>query len=299
MDRSDDAARHTRSTSRVASGRSHVKRRRGAVRVLVAALVTAALVAGGAGVLVWALDVAEKEPRAPAVVDRAATLAEAEDALSAAAAALERGDRQAWREAVPSAGRDVRDAMRELFRRLSPLPWSGVAVDVRPIDGRPGRFDVYFTGSLGDAGPPDRIMANRVLDLWRTGPEAVVVGDATPKSAGTPVLHGLQPARGREGRALSGRGRPLLAAAGRATRQGVRRGAREAGGARPRPVAHDARRRVRVARPARQGPRRAVPRRARQVLLVGGREDRRRPRGGRATSASSRRRSRAPATGRR
>ncbi len=160
-----------------------MRRRRRAVRALAVALVTVALVVGGAGVFVWALDGADREPRAPAAVDRAATLAEAEDALSAAAIALERGDRQAWREALPSTGREAREAVRELFRRLSPLPWSGVRIDIQPIDGQPGRFDVYFTGSLGAAGPPDRIMANRVLELWRAGPDVVVVGDATPKAA--------------------------------------------------------------------------------------------------------------------
>jgi hypothetical protein len=165
---------------RIAVGRTRMSRRRKAVRVLTFVVLAVALATLGAGVFVWASDVADREPRTPAIADRAATLAEAEEALTAAAAALERDDRRAWRKAVPSAGREAREATRELFRRLSPLPWSGVAVDVKPIDGRPGRFDVHFTGSLGAAGPPDRVMADRVLDLWRTGPSTVVVGDATP-----------------------------------------------------------------------------------------------------------------------
>jgi hypothetical protein len=144
----------------------------------------------------------EEEPLAPAVpVERPATAAEAERAFSTAAAALRRGDRRAWREALPAATPEARRALRELYSRLHALPWSSLRADVRPVPGVPGRFDVYLVGSIGDAGPADRLVADRVLDLrWvprnggddgGTGDRAgapsgagavVVVGDATPKA---------------------------------------------------------------------------------------------------------------------
>jgi hypothetical protein len=159
--------------------------RRPVRRALLLALAAFVLGVVGLGLLPAAVDLAGEadEPAASAPVDRPATLAEAEAALAAAAAALEAGDRPAWRDALPTDGKRARAAARDLYRRLSPLPWSGVAVDVVPIEGRAGRFDVHFTGKLGTAGPGDRVMADRVLDLQRTGERTVVVGDATPEAA--------------------------------------------------------------------------------------------------------------------
>jgi len=154
-------------------------------RTLLLALAAFALGAVALGLLPAAVDHAGEGtgPAARAPADRPATAAEAEEALARAAAALERQDRQAWRAALPADGARAREATRELFRRLGALPWSGVAADVVPIQGRPGRFDVRFTGALGDAGPPDRVMADRVLDLRRADGRTVVVDDATPEAA--------------------------------------------------------------------------------------------------------------------
>ncbi len=154
-------------------------------RTLLLALAAFVLGVVGLGLLPAAVDragdVAEPAPSTP--VDRPATLAEAEAAFDDAAAALEAGDRKAWRDALSTDGKRAREAARDLYRRLSPLPWSGVAADVLPIEGRPGRFDVHFTGRLGAAGPADRVMADRVLDLRRTGDRTLVVGDVTPEAA--------------------------------------------------------------------------------------------------------------------
>ena len=173
-----------RSTNGDAGGRGRMSGRRHLRRTLLLALAALALGAVGLGLLPAAVDRGDGrdgEPAASTLADRPATLAEAEAALAAAAAALERDDREAWREALPVAGKRARAATRELFRRLSPLPWAGVAADVVPVQGQPGRFDVHFTGSLGAAGPPDRVMADRVLDLRQSGGRTVIVGDATPE----------------------------------------------------------------------------------------------------------------------
>lgn len=154
-------------------------------RAVLFALAAFALGLVGLGLLPAVLDLGGEgaEPGATAPIERPATAAEVERALTLAAAALERGDRQAWREALPADGAPAREATRELFRRLSPLPWSGVAVHLLRIEGRPGRFNVRLTGRLGAAGPSDRLMADRVLDFRRLGDRTVVVDDITPEAA--------------------------------------------------------------------------------------------------------------------
>jgi hypothetical protein len=160
---------------RFARGGARVNR-----RLLIAAAAALLLVVLTLGALASSLEETVVESRTPQATDRPATLEEAEAALSSAARALKDGDRDAWRRALPSVGDDARRATRELFQRLSPLPWSAFSVDVQPIEGRPGRFDVHFMGSIRSAGPPDRIVANRVLDLWRDESRTTVIGDPTP-----------------------------------------------------------------------------------------------------------------------
>ena len=132
-----------------------------------------------AGFVVF-LPLAFEEP-APSVVDRAATLPEARAAFHRAAAALRAGDRAAYDAALPASGADPREAVRDLYRKLAPLPWSGFAFDVSPIPSQPGRFEVTATGGLGRVGPPDRVAGERILELRRLGDRMVVVGDETPE----------------------------------------------------------------------------------------------------------------------
>lgn len=122
-----------------------------------------------------------QEPaQAPAPVSRAATTAEARAALTRAAAALRADDRAAYRAALPASGPAARHALGELFRHLSPLPWTSFSLVPRPIPGASGRFDVYAVGKLARTGPSDRIGGERVLDLEVLGRRVVADGDATP-----------------------------------------------------------------------------------------------------------------------
>jgi len=122
----------------------------------------------------------EATPPAPPAVARAATRAEAAAALQRAAAALRKGDRAAYRAALPASGLAARHALGELFRHLSPLPWTRFSLLADPIPGRPGRFDVRAVGRLGKVGPADRVAGERVLDFETLGSRVVVDGDDTP-----------------------------------------------------------------------------------------------------------------------
>lgn len=111
---------------------------------------------------------------------RAASLAEVQTAFDAAAQAVLEGDRAAFDAAVEADGDDGRRALRQLYRRLAPLPWRGFAFHPAPVHEERGRYLVQAAGQLGPVGPPDRLAAERVLDVeWRDG-AVVVVGDETP-----------------------------------------------------------------------------------------------------------------------
>src|SRR5450756_1569184 len=63
-------------------------------------------------------------------VARAATPEEARVALGRAAVALRAGDRATYRAALPASGRAARHSLGELFRHLSPLPWTRLTLPV-------------------------------------------------------------------------------------------------------------------------------------------------------------------------
>ena len=125
------------------------------------------VVAGAIFVLagfVFLLPLAFDEPQAALPpVARAATPEEARVALGRAAEALRAGDRAAYRAALPASGRAARHSLGELFRHLSPLPWTRLTLLGRPVPGVPGRFDVRAVGQLGSTGPRDRIGGERTL----------------------------------------------------------------------------------------------------------------------------------------
>src|SRR5450830_478009 len=106
-------------------------------------------------------------------VARAATPEEARVALRA-------GDRATYRAALPASGRAARHSLSELFRHLSPLPWTRLTLLGKPVPGVPGRFDVRVVGQLGSTGPRDRVGGERILDFEMLGPRVVATGDATP-----------------------------------------------------------------------------------------------------------------------
>lgn len=142
------------------------------------------VVAGAIFVLagfVFLLPLAFDEPQAALPpVARAATPEEARVALGRAAEALRAGDRAAYRAALPASGRAARNALGELFRHLSPLPWARFELLGTPVPGVPGRFDVRAVGQLGSTGPRDRVGGERILDLDMLGRRVVATGDATP-----------------------------------------------------------------------------------------------------------------------
>ena len=158
--------------------------RRWVAPLVVALLGVAALVAFS-----LALPIAFQEDSAatePAV--RPATTAEAEAAFTAALDALRRGDERAWREALPASGQDARQARLELYRGLSPLPWTSLTAAVEPVSGEEGRFDVRILGELDGVGPEDRIVAERLLSMERLGGAAgrtVVSDDLTSDGLGS------------------------------------------------------------------------------------------------------------------
>jgi len=132
---------------------------------------------------VFLLPLAFDEPQAalpPAA--RAATPEEARAALGRAAEALRAGDRAAYRAALPASGRAARHELGELFRHLSPLPWTRLTLLGTPVSGAPGRFDVRAVGQLGSTGPGDRVGGERILDLRMLGPHVVATGDVTPSA---------------------------------------------------------------------------------------------------------------------
>ena len=161
----------------------HVTSRRPGTRlwlVLVSVAVGLLVLAGFVAFLPLAFQ--ETVAPAPPAAARAATTAEAEAALAQAAAALSAGDRAAYRAALPAAGKPARRALGELFRHLSPLPWTSLSLVPVPVPGTPGRFDIYATGRLGRTGPKDRIGGERVLDLQVLGSRVVATADHTPET---------------------------------------------------------------------------------------------------------------------
>lgn len=82
--------------------------------------------------------------------------------FAAACDALARGDERGWREAL-SATSAVRGSLDDVFGHLAPLGLTAPSAEVSAVPGREHAYLVQFTGSLGAAGPHDRLLAERVL----------------------------------------------------------------------------------------------------------------------------------------
>ena len=151
-----------------------------------AALVAAVTLLASLGVLVVlavSLPLAFQEETSSAAataVTRPATEAEAGAALEKAVAALETGDEDAWRAALPASGSAARQASSDLFGTLGHLPWTSLAAIVDPVPSQPGRFRMRLVGELAGVGPADRFVADRVLQLEVLGGRVIATGDLTP-----------------------------------------------------------------------------------------------------------------------
>lgn len=118
---------------------------------------------------------------APTPVTRPATLAEAQATIDRALTALQAGDENAWRAALPASGGAARNATADLFDTLGDLPWSSLDAAVEQIPSQPGRYDIRLLGELDGVGPDDRLVAERVLQLDVLGARVVATADVTPK----------------------------------------------------------------------------------------------------------------------
>jgi hypothetical protein len=153
-----------------------------AIPVLVALIVAlAALAAGGfieafrappqRRAIVISPPVATTSPVRPAQVQRW---------IDAGLPALEARHQAAWKAALPTRGPGAHRALAELYSHLAPIPWTGLHALVTTISGQPGVFDVKIEGRPGGAGPPARVVAERLLVVGRSGRRLVVTGDRSP-----------------------------------------------------------------------------------------------------------------------
>jgi hypothetical protein len=153
-----------------------------------AALVAAVTLFAGLSVLVAlavSLPLAFQEndtSAAPAPVTHAATQAEAQAAVDEAVAALQAGDEDGWRAALPASGDAARRATDDLFDTLGDLPWTSLDAALEEIPSQPGRFDVHLLGELAGVGPDDRLVAESVLQLDVLGERVVATADVTPEA---------------------------------------------------------------------------------------------------------------------
>ena len=100
--------------------------------------------------------------------------------IDAALPALETRRAAAWQTALPSTSAAARRALHDLYRHLAPIPWSGLHAVVTPIGEQPSTFDVKLVGRPGGAGPPLRVVAERLLVVERSGGRLVATGDQSP-----------------------------------------------------------------------------------------------------------------------
>jgi hypothetical protein len=102
--------------------------------------------------------------RPPAAPSRPVpTASQVAAAVDRALPALARGDRARFSAALAGRG-SARAGLRDVFAHLAPLPLSGLHALVNPVGGAAaGVYDVQIVGKLGGAGPPDRLLADRVL----------------------------------------------------------------------------------------------------------------------------------------
>ena len=100
--------------------------------------------------------------------------------IDAALPAVTAHDEAAWRGVLAPRGAAARRALDDVYRHLTPIPWTDLHVVVRASRQAPGAYDVKFAGRPGGAGPSGRVVAERLLVVGWEGQQLVVTGDRTP-----------------------------------------------------------------------------------------------------------------------
>ena len=160
--------------SRAASGR--------AVVGPILAVVAVALVALAAGALFEAFRAPPKHyaiivsPPAGATV----TAAQVTRWFDAGLPALATRRGAVWRTALPARGAAPRNALDDLYRHLSPIPWTDLHALVVARRGVANVFDVKIEGRPAGAGPSTRVVAERLLAVSRVRGRLVATGDRSP-----------------------------------------------------------------------------------------------------------------------
>lgn len=114
-------------------------------------------------------------PTPPAAVTPAEVRSLFDTALTRAAA----HDAAGWRRLLPAEGAAYASLGR-LYGTLRVFSWTTLRASVDPIPREPTRFDVVITGAPDGFGPPDRLIAERVLVVERRAGRLTVTGDVSP-----------------------------------------------------------------------------------------------------------------------
>lgn len=115
-------------------------------------------------------------------------------AFGEAAAAVTRRSLVAWRAALPvdNEASGLEDDLEALYTKLAAVRPRAVRAVVEPVPGREGYYSVSFVGGLGRAGPPDRILAERVLQVQGHLGVVVALGDTSLSAESSPALSAVR-----------------------------------------------------------------------------------------------------------
>ncbi|MBM3146531.1 MAG: hypothetical protein FJ000_01405 [Actinobacteria bacterium] len=115
-------------------------------------------------------------------------------AFDEAAAALTRRSLAAWHAALPVDGdaSDLKGGLDALYTKLAAVRPRAVRSVVEPIPGRDGYYSVSIVGGLGRPGPPDRILAERVLQVRGRLGVVVALGDTSLSAESSPALSAVR-----------------------------------------------------------------------------------------------------------
>jgi hypothetical protein len=165
---------------------------------LVLAILLAVVGLAVVGVLAWGLVLAFQEEggggpvavASPSAVP-ATTPAEARQYMDEALARLAADDRSGYRAAFAVRGRQAENVRDALWTDLDGLPWKGLHANVVAVPGKRDVFDIKILGRIDGSGPPDRIVAERVLTVRRVAGVPTVTDDRTPPAVAREYLSAL------------------------------------------------------------------------------------------------------------
>jgi len=86
----------------------------------------------------------------------------------------------------------LRRDLGALYTKLAAVRPRAVRAIVEPIPGRDGYYSVRLVGGLGRAGPPDRILAERVLQVRGRLGVVVALGDTSLSADSSPALRAVR-----------------------------------------------------------------------------------------------------------